>query len=374
MKKNACNIKKDLSMLAFVLVIALVGYIAMVELAFSGGFLGGNVKKYEEIKKSSLGDEFLFKYEERDFPDAETVVDIMDSEGKELITFLVISDKPIKPDFVLVLDLPGIRCYECNIKLIYKVGNDGFKGVDIDEIADLEPEEYPTLVEAAKALVATKQWKWVEACGSFLLKAGDEDTKIMLGRYALGEFTQDELDINKDSEIIKEDMIFCAKQVLEQAFPNTHESTVTETPAAVSDESAQDSPDEPAKPEDIFYGTWRVEKWIPTHTISDASVDTDKLIGLEVTFGKDLAISENGSSIKPYYDINTISLNDFIVGHKIYLEEIGVNTDSITQVIIYKDEEHRENWDSVGSFFYIKDENTLVIFVGGNFMEMVRVE
>jgi len=363
------NIKKDLSMLAFVLVI---GYIVVVKLGFSG--LEVSVKQYEEIKRSSLGDEFLFKYEERDFPDAETIVDIMDSEGKELITFLVISDKPIKPDLLLVIDLPNIRCYECYIKLIYKVGNDGFKGVDIDEIAVLEPEEYPTLVEAARALVATKQWRWVEACGSFLLKAGDEDTKIMLGRYALGEFTQDELDINKESDIIKEDVIFFAKQVLEQAFPDTQESTVTKTPAEASDETAQSISEEPAKPEEIFYGTWRVERRIPTHTISDASVDTDKLIGLEVTYSEDLAISENGSSIQPYYEISTISLNDFIYGHKIYLEEIGVNKDSVTQVFVYKDEENVEDWDSIGSFFYIKDENTLVVLVGGNFMEMVRAE
>lgn len=47
------------------------------------------------------------------------------------------------------------------------------------------------------------------------LKAGDDDIKRILTRYALGQFTQEELDLNINSEFKKEDKQLFEKQVLE---------------------------------------------------------------------------------------------------------------------------------------------------------------
>ncbi|MPN27223.1 hypothetical protein SDC9_174651 [bioreactor metagenome] len=65
-------------------------------------------------------------------------------------------------------------------------------------------------------MVETKDWKWIKACAGFLLKAGDTDVKKTLERYSAGQFTVEELDQNKNSEIKKEDMMEFAKKLLEQ--------------------------------------------------------------------------------------------------------------------------------------------------------------
>ena len=72
------------------------------------------------------------------------------------------------------------------------------------------------LIVVSKALVETKDWRWVKACGGFLTKAGDSDAKKTLERYATGQFTPEELEQNKNSEIKREDMMDFAKKLLEQ--------------------------------------------------------------------------------------------------------------------------------------------------------------
>lgn len=209
------NVKRILIIAGIIVIIALVGYFIAIKLIFSG-WTDGVIARSEEFRKTSLGDEFLFKYEDRDFPDSERVVDIFDSKGKERITFYVLDDKSLQPSLVTVLDLPQIRCYEIYGQLIYRVGNENFKGIDMDRIAISTLEELPNFSSVAKALVATKDWKWVKACGGFLIKAGDTDAKKTLERYAAGQFTAEELEQNKNSEIKKEDMMDFAKKLLEQ--------------------------------------------------------------------------------------------------------------------------------------------------------------
>ncbi len=89
-------------------------------------------------------------------------------------------------------------------------------GIDEDAVAFTETKNNDTLVDIAKALVKENEWKWIKACGSFLLKAGDNDMKYTLQRYASGQFLQEELEMNKDSGITKEEMQAFAKQILEQ--------------------------------------------------------------------------------------------------------------------------------------------------------------
>lgn len=209
------NVKRILIIAGIIMVIALVVYFVAIKLAFSG-FTDGVTARSEEIRKTNLGDEFLFKYEDRNFPDSERVVDIFDSKGKERITFYVLDDKSLQPDLLTVVDLPRIRCYEIYGQLIYRTENENFKGIDISRIATSKLEEIPNFDSVAKVLVSTKDWKWIKACAGFLLKAGDTDVKKTLERYSAGQFTVEELDQNKNSEIKKEDMMDFSKKLLEQ--------------------------------------------------------------------------------------------------------------------------------------------------------------
>lgn len=203
-------------LIILVLAILLIAIIALIG-AFKYSFehwLRPVAEKQETIK-SSLGDTFKVQYVTRDFPDQSTDITIMDSEGKKEIAYYVINGEFYKSELLAIVNSNRIRCYEFYGLLIYSINNN-FMSVDIDEIENIKADEIPTFIEVAKALIATKQWKWVKACGSFLLKAGDGDMRKTLERYSEGQFTQEELDLNKNSEIKQADMQVLSKQILEQ--------------------------------------------------------------------------------------------------------------------------------------------------------------
>lgn len=208
------NVKRIIIIAGIIVVIAFVGIFVVIKLAFSG-WTDGITSKSEEIRKSSLGDEFLFKYEDRNFPNSELHVSILSNNEKEYISSYVLRDKSFKPDILTVIDLPNIRCYEIYGQLIYKIGNENFKGIDIDIIAKSTSDELSNFITVAKALVATKDWKWIKACGGFLVKSGDYDMKKTLERYAIGQFTSEELEQNNGGEINKEDMQAFANKLLD---------------------------------------------------------------------------------------------------------------------------------------------------------------
>ena len=209
------NNKKVIIILLIVALFILVGYVAAVLLAISE-LPGGTITKGEEIIKTSLGDEFLLQYGTRSFPEYETTVTIKDISGKNYLGGYIKKYGFEKPQFLVQIDLQNLRCYEVEHNLIYKVNNGQFKEVAIGSIKGEKIEGNADLIVVAKALVGKKEWRWIKACGIFLLKAGDEDIRKTLERYASGQFTQEEIALNKKSIYKKEDMQAYAKQVLEQ--------------------------------------------------------------------------------------------------------------------------------------------------------------
>jgi hypothetical protein len=193
------KVKKVLIISFTILTVTLVGFIVALKLVFSGGFLGGDVDNSEEIKVSDLGDNFVFKYEDRNFPDSERAVNVMDATGKEQIAYFVL-EEPLEIDILTVIDLPTIRCYEVNGFLLYKVGDGTFQSIDVDRIASLEPNDDPTFVDVAKVLLTMKEWVWTKSCREFLLKEEVDDTRTILERYVNGQFTQEEIELNNSSE------------------------------------------------------------------------------------------------------------------------------------------------------------------------------
>ena len=102
--------------------------------------------KTEEIIKTDLGDEFLFKYEYSDFPDSQTIINILDKKNNNEIACFIIEDKPCKAELINLINTSKIRCYVVYNKLVYSVNNDNFDYVDIDQINENDPVEYPSLV------------------------------------------------------------------------------------------------------------------------------------------------------------------------------------------------------------------------------------
>jgi len=193
----------------------IIGGIILVERLNPSGFSNGIVAKGEDSIKTSLGDEFLIKYETRNFPDYETTVTIMDAPLKKYLCSYLKEYDYEKPKYLIHIDSPTLRCYEIEHSLIYKVNFGQFKGVSVGSIENEKIEDNTDLIVISKELVGKKEWRWVKACAKFLLKSGDDDIRKIIGRYALDQFTQEELDLNKTSIYKKADMQIFAKKVVE---------------------------------------------------------------------------------------------------------------------------------------------------------------
>ncbi len=206
------NNKKLYIILSALVVIICFLVILLSKFAFYG-WDNGTVVKNEITMKSRLGDKFTLRYVTKDFPDISTAVTIFD-ESDEKIVYFVINGEFYESDLVLIVDSQEIRCYEAYEVLIYKIANTGFTGVPINRIDKLKPDEYPFLIPVTKMLTQENDWKWISVCGGFLLRAGDDEMRKTLEQYALGQFEQEELETNKDSELTREEMQTLAHSIL----------------------------------------------------------------------------------------------------------------------------------------------------------------
>jgi len=118
---------------------------------------------------------------------------------------------------------------------------------------------------------------------------------------------------------------------------------------------------------EIFYGEWIIKKNIASAPVTAYGTDDIKnLIGKNLNFSEKQASFENNICTKPTFEKSTISKNDFLVGNRINLSKLNINADSIKQVIV-------NGLDGTGHMFYIKDENTLILFDGGVYFELGRI-
>ena len=209
------NVKKVILIVGILIAIALIGFFIVLKFAFSD-WNYGTIRKGEESVKSSIGDEFIFEYTTRNFPDYETSVSVTDMRKENKIVNYVLDTDFVKPDLKILVDNADLRCYEVDMCIIYRIKQGIFRGINQNLIEDAELSGNSDLILVSKALFSKKDWKWIKTCGGFLLKAGDTDVKKTLERYATGQFTAEELDQNKNSEIKKEDMMEFAKKLLEQ--------------------------------------------------------------------------------------------------------------------------------------------------------------
>lgn len=207
------NVKKVILIVGIFVAILLIVFFIALNFVFSD-WSDDTIREGKESIKSNIGDVFLFEYSTRNFPDYETSVSISDiSKENEIVSYVLDTDF-VNPDLKILVNSSDLRCYEVDTCIVYRIKQEIFKGININLIEDAEVNGNNDLIHVSKALFFKKDWKWIKKCGGFLMKAGDIDTKKTLERYAMGQFTVEELDQNKNSEIKKEDIIDFAKMLL----------------------------------------------------------------------------------------------------------------------------------------------------------------
>jgi hypothetical protein len=123
--------------------------------------------------------------------------------------------------------------------------------------------------------------------------------------------------------------------------------------------------------DETFYGQWEIKKVLaygPVGTYSNDDIKT--IIGKKLTFSKESAScfgdqvdSLNNTAINPVYKKSVIFKNDFESSNRMTFDKLGIKEDSITEI------------DAVdakgnGCTFFIKDNNTLILFGGGVYFEL----
>ncbi|HEX3047060.1 MAG TPA: hypothetical protein VHY08_20070 [Bacillota bacterium] len=128
-----------------------------------------------------------------------------------------------------------------------------------------------------------------------------------------------------------------------------------------------------AKSANSFYGAWVVNRQLatgPVYALSDEEINN--LIGKTIYYSATKAAFGNKVCQKPFYKIQTVPEDDFLVDNKLYLKEVGINRHSITMVEIYTDQSAQSFWGGYGSIFYPKSKNQIIMNMDGVWFELMR--
>lgn len=125
--------------------------------------------------------------------------------------------------------------------------------------------------------------------------------------------------------------------------------------------------------EKAYFGRYVIKRLLAYGPVSAyGDEDIQDMAGKKVSFSEDKAScfgddkdSLNQTAENPVYKEETISKADFEADNRITFEKLGLEDDSITKVTA---EDSKGN----GSVFYIKNENTIILYGGGIYLELVR--
>ena len=140
----------------------------------------------------------------------------------------------------------------------------------------------------------------------------------------------------------------------------------------ISTEPKQNIMEPVGQTEETYYGEWIINQ-VQAYGIGTYSVeDAESLFGENLRFTADEAsyFGDQLSDVEklamnPIYTETVISESDFVENYRIPFDNLGIEADSISEINVS---------DSNGSVstFFIKDDNTLIIYGGGTYFELVR--
>lgn len=125
--------------------------------------------------------------------------------------------------------------------------------------------------------------------------------------------------------------------------------------------------------EEVFYGQWVIKQVLAYGSAGTySSEDATSLLDQSVNFSTDEAsgfgdqLSDISKVItNPVYKKSTISESDFITNYRMTFDMLGIESDDISEIFVSDSEGN-------GFILFIKDDNTLIIYGGDTYFELVR--
>lgn len=133
----------------------------------------------------------------------------------------------------------------------------------------------------------------------------------------------------------------------------------------ISDTGADNNVAEATK---LYYGTWNVTSnifYAPVSALSPEEIE--QLQGTTITYEENRLLWNGEICDIPDYQENTETSVGFALDYnnRLTFSDLGLTGSEATAVSV-------DNWDAFGSYFYVKDENTLIISYNGVFFEASR--
>lgn len=126
---------------------------------------------------------------------------------------------------------------------------------------------------------------------------------------------------------------------------------------------------------ETFHGEWLIKKQLASGRVSEyGEEDVNKLLDKKITYSINEATFDNSKLMNPHYKSSTISEKDFFEYNYVRFERLGIKSESIIKIEVYTDKECTKQWDSTGNMIFVKDQNTLVLYDGGVYFELIRRE
>ena len=119
----------------------------------------------------------------------------------------------------------------------------------------------------------------------------------------------------------------------------------------------------------FYYGTWIIKKYVPTTNVSSLSEkNINDYIGQKIVVDQNQIVTNQGTIENPIFEEKTLTNTDFFNDRKVQFSSLGINGDTVTQVLVsnYK----HETGNGIGSDFFLTNDNKTYTQIGGSFFEL----
>ena len=151
---------------------------------------------------------------------------------------------------------------------------------------------------------------------------------------------------------------------------NLNENSIQESSVDV-DSSKETNKDSNKTTEYSFFGNWEIKREILTGLVFSEEEAKD-LIGRKLTFSVEKASSNVYVCKNPIYSISEIKKEDFESRYKVQSKNLEIEKELMLEVEVKMEDGHE--WGYTGGYFFVNDDNTLLIPAGGMLFEVVRVK